>query len=178
MRRLDIRTLTAAVAGLAALWAVTQGIGILRSDAARASASRAPADIATMDGLHQREEALSQALRARPMGSQNWASLAAVRNALAMTPGSVDGAFLMSALTGPNEAEVMAQRALLGLAIWDKASAGTRARALTDLCGLNVTDPSRLRLLLSARSESTRAEIRGGLVDHGCTGRAIACLGL
>lgn len=178
MRLRDGRTLTALGAAAVALWAVTQGIGILRLEAAGAAVVAAPVEADALAALHRREDLLQQTLQVRPMASQEWLSLAAARNALAMTPASIDGAFMMSALTGPNEADVMAQRALLGLVVWDKASAATRARTAIDLCGLSVTEPSRLRLVVSAHSEAVRADIRSALVAHGCAARMIGRIGL
>lgn len=198
-----MRTFTAAAAGIAALWAVAQGIDIVRfaavgmasandsgvalepfarkaglASAALSAMLRAPGGPDALEALHRREDLLTRYLGVRPLASQDWASLAATRNALAATPASIDSAFLMSALTGPNEADVMAQRALSGLVMWERASAESRDRALIDLCGLNVTDPSRLRLVLSAKSTTVRAEIRAGLIAQRCAARLITALGL
>lgn len=175
-RRADARALTAVAVVALGLWAVVGGLDLVRLSIARTAARDDAATV--MDALHRRHDRLTQLLATRPMAAQNWVSLAAVRHALGMAPDGVDGALLMSSLTGPNEADVMAQRALFGLAVWETSAAEIHARVLTDLCGVTVNDPSRLRLVLSTKPEAVRAAIRAGMIDHGCAGWTIAAVGL
>ncbi len=139
---------------------------------------RLPGDGVTMDALGLRRELLTQWLAARPLASQGWIMLAAVRHALATPPALVDEAFMMSALTGPAETDAMAQRVLLGLLAWETSPAGMQQRTASDLCGLVVDDPSRLRLVLTTKPDAVRAAIRRALVDRACTPRIIAAVGL
>lgn len=205
VRLIDARLITAITAAMVGLWAVLAGVDIIRFDLARKSATspQAASDLAAwsgktgfkapalearlrisddgagaMDALHRRHDLVTQLLTVRPLSSQGWIALAALRNALAMAPDGVDKAFLMSSLSGPAEGDVMAQRALLGLLLWEASADATRQRTLTDLCALAIYDPSRLRLVLQTKAETTRTAIRDGLVNHGCTARMIATIGL
>jgi len=194
----DARTLTAIVAMALGVLAVAGGVEAIRFEAARAAAAdlgpwttragleiaaleaeiRRPDADATMDALNRRHDLLTAWLAARPLSAQGWIALAAVRQSLARPPSGVERAFMMSALTGPAEGGAMAQRALLGVLAWETSAAATQARTLTDLCGLIVYDPSRLKLALSAKPAAVRAAIRQGLVDHACAPRMISAIGL
>jgi hypothetical protein len=198
------RTLTAIVALALGVLAVTGGINAIRFDIERKSAAgaasgatlavwtnrtglktlaleatlRQPEADAAMEALYRRHDTLIQLLAAKPLAAQAWIALAAVRQSLAMPQAGIDRAFMMSGLAGPAEGDAMAQRALLGVLLWETSAGGTRTRALTDLCGLTIDDPSRLKLVLSTKTEGVRAAIRGGLLDHACAPRMIAAIGL
>jgi len=196
------RIVTALVVAALALLALVAGIDTVRFEIARKTAAdsgqsaalaswasrtgfKSPALEATLrlgesdlDALGTRRDFLTRLLAARPLAAQAWIMLAAVRYSLAMPPALVDKAFTMSGLTGPAEGDVMAQRALFGLLLWETSPAEVRKRTANDLCGLTVYDPSRLRLVLTTKGEAVRAAIRGDLVDHACAPRMIAAVGL
>lgn len=194
----EARTLTAIVAMALGVLAISGGIEAIRFEVARAAGAdvaswtkraglrtlaletqmRRPDAEATMDALNRHAELLTELLVVRPLTAQGWIALAAVRQSLALPPASIDRAFMMSALTGPAEGGAMAQRALLGVLLWETSAAETQARTLTDLCGLTVYEPSRLKLALSVKSAAVRAAIRHGLVEHACAPRMIAAIGL
>ena len=198
--------MTALVAGALAVLAVAGGIATVRFEMARKAAAAAgsyeaapldawasrtgfqgpaleaaiwlpDADV-SMDALGRRHDLLTRWIAARPLAAQAWVMLAAVRHSLAMPPAAIDKAFMMSGLTGPAEGDVMAQRALLGLLLWETSPAEVRKRTVNDLCALTVYDPSRLRLVLTTKAEAVRAAIRSDLVDHACAPRMIAAIGL
>lgn len=156
------------------MWTSRSGVRSLALEALL----RRPGAGATPAALDLRLDLLVRALSARPLAAQDWVALAAVRHALALPQTGVDEAFMLSAVTGPAEADAMAQRALLGMLLWEASAAATRERALTDLCGLAIYEPSRLKLALSTKPAAVRAEIRLGLVAHACTPRVIAAIGL
>lgn len=198
------RTMTAIVALALGLLAVGGGIEAIRFDIERKAAVEAASgagitswtdrigltslaleatirlsdSAADTESLHRRHENLTRLLAARPLAAQAWITLAAVRRSLSMPPVAIDRAFVMSGLTGPAEGDVMAQRALLGVIIWETSAVEARARTLTDLCGITVYDPSRLKLVLSTKTDGVRAAIRNGLVDYACAPQMIAAIGL
>ena len=196
---------TAIIAVAACAWTATQGLGLVRYQAASdrwvaqpanvdvllpwigergvAAAAieavlRAPTGDSGPDVLKNREDMLVRLLTIKPAASHAWLSLAAVRNSLALPPGKVDTAFMMSGLTGPSEGAEMLERSLLGMLVWEKSSPDVRARTITDLCGLPAFDPSKYRLLLSIKAEATRAEIRAAMVANACPATAIKLVGL
>lgn len=203
MRALRLATVVFVVACCG--WTVLQGVGIVRyrvaleidaADSGQAGpagpwsgkaglasvaledALRANTDAGDLDALKGRELLLTRLLAVRPAAPQSWASLAAVRNSLAMPRESVVGALQMSALTGPNEGDVSLQRALLGVLTWEGNPPATHARTVTDLCGLMVFDPAKPRLLLAVKTDEVRSDIRDRLMAHGCPDRIVAAIGL
>jgi hypothetical protein len=72
-------------------------------------------------------------LSIRPLLSQVWLSTAAMRLFSGVTTDKVEGAILMSSLTGPNEGYVMMSRGIFGLTLWDSLRPEVRRNALTDV---------------------------------------------
>jgi hypothetical protein len=161
-------------AGSLALWTATPGLASVALDALL----RGPADNAGSDALQKRADLLARLLTIKPSASQAWLSLAAVRNALAMPQDKVDAAFTMSGLTGPAEGAVMLERSLLGILLWEKSSPAVRARTATDLCGLSLFDPGKIRLVMTTKTEAARTEIRAGLEANACSRKTIKMVGL
>jgi hypothetical protein len=161
-------------AGSLAAWTATPGLASVALEALL----RGPADNAGSEAFQKRADLLTRLLAIKPSASQAWLSLAAVRNALAMTPEQVDAAFTMSGLTGPAEGAVMLERSLLGILLWERSSLSARARTATDLCGLSLFDPGKIRLVMTTKTEATRAEIRAGLEANACPPKTIKMVGL
>lgn len=202
---LSMRLATAALAFAACAWTAAQGIGFIRYQAASdrwvsqpenidvlmpwidepglATAAieavlRAPVGDAGPDALKSREQMLVRLLTIKPAASRAWLSLATVRNALALPSDKVDAAFTMSGLTGPSEGAVMLERSLLGILVWERSSPNVRARTMTDLCGLPAFDPSKIRLMLSIKTEAVRAGIRAAMEANACRATVIKLVGL
>ena len=196
---------TAIIAVAACAWTATQGLGLVRYQAASERWVSQPANVDVLlpwiaetgvaamaieavlraptggggpDAVRNREDMLVRLLTIKPAASHAWLSLAAVRNALAMSPDKVDAAFTMSGLTGPSEGAVMLERSLLGILVWERSSMAVRARTMTDLCGVPAFEPSKYRLLLSIKAEATRAEIRAAMEANACPARTIKLVGL
>lgn len=155
-------------------WAGTTGLASLALQAG----SRAQVDFADVNRLQQRHDRLAALLAVRPAAARSWIALAELRHALQQPPARVASAFQMSALTGPNEAGTMYQRALFGLLRWENSVPALRARAVVDFCGLTVFDPSQFRIVLATKTGDVRAQIRDRLTDHGCAARLVTAIGL
>ena len=66
---------------------------------------------------------LTALLSARPLDSEHWLSLAAIRHLAGEPIEKVLAVLRLSFLTGPNEGEVLLQRVLFGLSVWAELSA-------------------------------------------------------
>lgn len=157
-----------------AAWAATPGLASLALEAQL----RGLADNGEPDMLRKREDLLVQLLKIKPGASRAWLALAAVRNTLAEPQNKIDAAFIMSSLTGPSEGALMAERSLLGVLMWEKASSDVHARTMTDICGPAPLDAWKFRLIMTTKSEAVRAEIRSGMEMHGCSRAIIKTVGL
>ena len=84
---------------------------------------------------------------------------------------SVANAFAMSALTGPNEAYVMAHRALFGLELWDKWPPEVRRGLIGDLLDgwieFSEADRRELDANLTVAPDQSRNEILASLLLAG-----------
>lgn len=121
---------------------------------------------------------LSEMLARAPLSSGVWLDLARARFADGAEPAKIFGALSMSQTTGPNEALVMAGRAIFGLPLWRLASRSMQDAIVRDLVGgwFEVKDTRRmlLRVLLAQALPESRAELRAALITHGKDGAAIA----
>lgn len=198
MRSRPIRFLTAALVAVPCAWTAVQGFGFVRFTAALESGViddawtatpglaslaldaqlRGAADSADLDTLRRREDRLTRLLAIKPGASRAWLSLAATRDSLNAPQAWIDAAFVMSGVTGPAEGAVMAERSLLGILLWEKASRDVHARTLTDLCGLSAFDPWKIRLVMTTKTAAVRTDIRAGLEAHNCSPATIKTVGL
>src|SRR5262245_27980179 len=75
-----------------------------------------PTDIIAVS---RRREVLSAILSLRPLSSIDWLSLAGTQLATNQLMEDVLASLRLSTLTGPNEAHIMVQRAVLGVLLWE-----------------------------------------------------------
>lgn len=135
-------------------------------------------DNVRLDDSSRRVANISALLAGAPLSSGLWLDLARARYADGAPTQKIFGALAMSQTTGPNEALVMAGRAIFGLPLWRLGSPDMHKMIVRDLIGgwIEVTEARRVLfrvLLMQARSE-TRAELREILVAQGEDGSAIA----
>jgi len=117
-----------------------------------------------------RRDGLSVALSVRPLSSLDWLQLSGMQLATDQPIGKVLETLTLSVLTGPNERDVMAERGIFGLSLWDSLSPNLKDRAVADLAaGTMSSDRARweLRAVLSTELESVRNELRARLVAAG-----------
>ncbi|MCX7899697.1 MAG: hypothetical protein N2444_06400 [Methylocystis sp.] len=126
---------------------------------------------------------ISAILARRPLSSRHWLELARARYADGSAPEKFFDAVRLSQMTGPNEASIMAGRAVFGLSLWSLAPADLRKALARDLVGgwpqISETRRALLRVMLDVATAQAREEIASSLVAFGDDGGAIAArLGL
>jgi len=84
----------------------------------------------------------------------------------------------LSMLTGPNEGEVMAERGIFGLSVWDALPAHLKDRTVTDLVVGTVSSArTKLETALSAETEKVRSELRTRLIAEGLSPKDLEQIG-
>jgi hypothetical protein len=206
MRVRDLRFLTAIVIVGMSAFAISQGLNIVRfrltqwaggdvrwwtevtglaSSAREKSLNRAvmPGD---EEGALKQRDKLIQLLSIQPMASVHWLSLSAMDVVAGQSPTQIAGALVLSALTGPNEGQLMIQRGIFGLSIWETLPPEVRATAVIDLTGgllqnvarLTEADKASLRVVLSRKTDKVRLEIAAALQARGFTAEDTVYIGL
>jgi hypothetical protein len=141
-----------------------------------------PPDWNENDPASKRIDALLAILARRPLSSINWLRLTRARLAAGRDTVSVERAFVMSVLTGPDEGYVMAQRGLVGIMLWEALPSDIRNHVAADLTGafipLSEVEKDAYRNALKQKSEAVRAEIRDALVTARLFPAALARIGL
>jgi hypothetical protein len=120
-----------------------------------------PAD---RNSVKQRIEAFTNILAERPASSLHWALLAQAQLQAGESPERVLRTLALSAVTGPNEGTVMAERARLGILLWESMPGDLKKRIIDDLAGFNLNDPINPGSALSLRPQDVREDIAAALV--------------
>jgi hypothetical protein len=112
---------------------------------------------------------LTALLSAQPLDSVRWLSLAATRHLAGEPPKKVLAALRLSFLTGPNEGDVLVQRVLFGLSVWDELPADIQWRIAKDLTipGFSDSEKAKIRTVLLTQPESVRMALRDLLREQG-----------
>jgi hypothetical protein len=114
-------------------------------------------------------EPIVDAIGRAPLSGRNWLSLAGVE-LMSSVPGQrIVSSLVMSAVTGPNNLELMPGRGLLGVTIWEVLPPERRAGIATDL--INATrwrvmglERAQLAVILETKPPRVRQEIRNYLL--------------
>jgi hypothetical protein len=85
---------------------------------------------------------------------------------------------MMSALTGPNEGYVMAERGMFGLSLWEDLSPDLKRRAAIDLAAGKIPENRNFQAILSAKPQAVRDELRTALLAAGLAPKDVERLGL
>jgi hypothetical protein len=112
----------------------------------------------------------SAVLSIKPLSSPDWLSWSGLQLSTDRPIEIVVESFELSMLTGPNEGEVMANRGIFGLSIWDALPAQLKDRTVTDLVVGAVSSgqaTTKLRTALSGEPEKVRTELRTRLLAEG-----------
>jgi hypothetical protein len=112
-------------------------------------------------------------LAIKPLSSPDWLALAQLQLVTDSPMDEVTASLLLSMVTGPNEGYVKAERAILGVAIWDKISPDLKRRTANDLTASEVIDNPKVRTALATKSQPVRSEIRTALVETGLSSKEI-----
>ncbi len=121
---------------------------------------------------------ISHLLRLTPLSSEAWLRLAIARRAGGKPVSEIASAIVLSQLTGPNEAALMARRAAFGLGLWSVFPSDLRRVLIGDLVGggwahMEAGQREGLSALLQAESPETRQEIYAALLLAGAPGTPI-----
>lgn len=138
-------------------WYAVPGVGTLAREAALPSAL----DFSSKDALTRQRDQLTDYLSVKPTASMQWLMLAGSRLLLGESKESVIAAYGLSVVTGPNENDVMIERAKFGLYLWSDLPPELKKREIDDLSLASITgeEVENVRKLLGSLSVESRDEI-------------------
>jgi hypothetical protein len=117
-----------------------------------------------------RHNLLIAVLSVKPLSSDHWLSLSAMRLVSGQRSEKAVEALTMSVLTGPNEGPVLLERAMFCFSIWELLPVEMQQRAANDFSAsveISGADRVRLQTLLSSTSARVRLSIRKLLLEQG-----------
>jgi hypothetical protein len=125
-------------------------------------------------------DGLSAVLSIKPLSSPDWLSFSGLQLSTDQPIETVVKSFELSMLTGPNEAEVMANRGIFGLSVWDALPAHLKDRTVTDLAVGTIAAgaTSKLRTALAAEPDNVRSELRTRLMAEELSPKELEEIGL
>ena len=122
---------------------------------------------------HRRQTVAALAL-IEPMSSSNWLSLSGLQLITDQPMDQVFDSLELSMLTGPNEGDVAAERALFEASLWERLPADLKNRAVLDVATiifpLTQTEADavgKFRAVLATQPDWVRNELRDALVASG-----------
>jgi len=130
-------------------------------------------DPSDLKAANSRREALSGILSIQPLSSMNWLSLSGMQFITDQPMEQVLGSLLLSAMTGPNEGYVMAERGIFGVSMWEDLSPDLRRRAAMDLVAAETPQKGRLQAVLSTKSERVQDEVRAAILATGLSSEQV-----
>ena len=132
-------------------------------------------DLTATDSLR---DGLSAVLSIKPLSSPHWLWLSGLQLSTNQPIETVVETLKLSMLTGPNEGEVMAERGIFGLSVWDALPAHLKDRTVTDLVlGTVSSARTKLETALSAETEKVRSELRTRLIAEGLSPKDLEQIG-
>jgi hypothetical protein len=137
-----------------------------------------------VEAAQRRAKLLIALLAVRPMSSVAWLSLAGMQLVTGQPYEKVLAALKMSAVTGPNEAEIMWQRGIFELLQWEALPPEFQHRAIVDLSGPlgnDFVNDSGVRLIkdvLAAKTPESKAQIAELFAAQGVPAKELARIGL
>ena len=121
----------------------------------------------------RRREVLSTLLSIKPLSSMDWLSLSGMRFMTDQPMEQVLGSLRLSAMTGPNEGYVMAERGIFGASLWEDLSPDLKRHTAKDLAATERPDDAKFRTVLSTKSESARDELRTAILATGLSPKEV-----
>jgi len=143
-------------------WATVRGI----ASTALQSKLKEKIDPSNLAAANSRREALSAMLSIEPLSSPDWLALSNVQLITDQPMDQVLTTLTLSALTGPNEGYLMAERGIFGASLWEDLSPDLRRRVGLDLAAEDV-DGGKVQAILSEKSEGVRGELRSAILATG-----------
>src|SRR5262249_21160887 len=126
-----------------------------------------------LKAANNRREALSAMLSIKPLSSMDWLSLSGMRFMTDQPMEQVLGSLLLSAMTGPNEGYVMAERGIFGASLWEDLSPDLKKHTAKDLATAERPDDGKFRTVLSTKSERVRNELQTAILAIGFSSKEI-----
>ena len=132
-------------------------------------------DLTATDSLR---DGVSAVLSIEPLSSPDWLWLSGLQLSTNQPIETVVESFKLSVLTGPNEGEVMANRGIFALSVWDALPAHLKDRTVTDLAVGSISSArEKLGAALSAEPEKVRSELRTRLIAKGLSPKDLEQIG-
>src|SRR5262249_4224763 len=150
------------------LWTTVPGVALTALQS-KLKEKISPSDLRAPNN---RREALSAILSIEPLSSTDWLSLSGVQLTTDQPMDQVLATLTLSALTGPNEGYVMAERGIFGVSLWEDLSPDLRRRAAVDLAAEEV-DGGKVQAVLSPKSEGVRDELRTAILATGLSPKEV-----
>jgi O-antigen ligase len=149
----------------ASAWASVPGVA---SYALNAVVS-APLEPINPQTVAHRLDEIGALLSVHPLASEHWLSLSGMRHVAGQPMRKVLAPLRLSFSTGPNEGEVLLQRAMFCVSLWEDLPADIQWRVAKDLVVPAFSDPdkARLRTVMLAQPESVRTQVRDLLREQG-----------
>lgn len=130
-------------------------------------------DSSDPQAAESRREALSSILSIKPLSSGDWLSLSIFRRVSDQPMEQILAGFKLSTMTGPNEGNLMANRGIFGVSIWDSLPSDLQRRAARDLFTADLSEKQKIRPFLSALPKRVRNEVRESLLASGFSPKEI-----
>src|SRR5262249_11479161 len=113
---------------------------------------------------------LSAVLSIRPLSSVHWLSLSGMQLVTDQPMEKVLGSLELSVLTGPNEGNVMVERGIFGVSLWEDLPPDLKRHVAIDLAGGEITENEeleKLRAVFSTKPEEVRNALRTAVLATG-----------
>jgi hypothetical protein len=161
-------------------WMATPGL----ADAALQSSLTSVPDSQDVEAIRKRAAQLAAIAAVRPMSSLNWLLLSSMRLGAGMPFTSFLAALQMSSLTGPNEGQVVAERAIIELWQWENLSPSVRHETASGLAQvmlenvLSAPEQRTINGILATKQTPIRQEIADLLHAKGLSATELGRIGL
>jgi O-antigen ligase len=149
----------------ASAWTSVSGVASYALDAVVS----APLEPINPQTVARRLDEIGALLSVRPLASEHWFSLSAMRRLAGQPMEKVLAASRLSFSTGPNEGDVLLQRAMFCLSMWEDLPAAIQWRVAKDLAvpGFSGAEKAKLRTVVSSQPQSVRTSVRDLMREQG-----------
>jgi hypothetical protein len=129
-----------------------------------------PADQKAAD---RRRQTISELVSIRPLSSYGWLSLSGLQLITDQPMEQVFDSLELSMLTGPNEGNVMAERGIYGVSLWQRLPPDLKRRVSADLTVAEPPDIQKIRAFVIAQPQEVQNEVREALSAAGLSPKEI-----
>jgi hypothetical protein len=151
------------------MWATVPGV----ASTALQSKLKKKINPSDLTAANSRREALSAILSIKPLSSTEWLLLSGVQLIMDQPMDQVLATLMLSALTGPNEGYLMADRGIFGASLWEDLSPDLRRRTAIDLAAEEPPESGKFRAVLSTKSEGVRNELKAAMLATGLSPKEV-----